>query len=67
MIDAMRDKLADNVKLTHLALTEPKTVGNSDLRNREKNGAGCKPQQRIPLEAPRSKSGVPRLMFLAES
>jgi hypothetical protein len=42
-----RKKLADKTKLKHLALVEPKTVGNSDLRDRERNGAGCKPQQRI--------------------
>jgi hypothetical protein len=37
--------------LKHVALGETKTVGNSDLRDRERNGAGCKRQQRIPLEA----------------
>lgn len=32
-------KIADKIKLTHLALVETKTVGNGDLRDRERNGA----------------------------
>jgi hypothetical protein len=40
--------------VTHLVLVELKTVGNSELKERESNGAGYKRQQRIPLEAARS-------------
>jgi hypothetical protein len=49
-----RKKIADKIKMTHLALVETKTVGNSDFRDRERNRVGVKRQQRIPLEAPRS-------------
>jgi hypothetical protein len=51
--EPQKGKKADK-KLTHLSLMEPKTVGNSDSIGRERNGAGCKRQQRIPLEVPRS-------------
>ncbi len=51
--EPQKGKKADK-KLTHLSLMEPKTVGNSDSRDKERNGAGCMLQKRISLEAPRS-------------
>jgi hypothetical protein len=53
-IENRMKKIADKIKMTHLALVETKTVGNSNLRDRERNGAGCKLRQRIPREAARS-------------
>jgi hypothetical protein len=49
-----RGKRADKIKLTHLVLVEPKNAGNSELKERDRNGAGYKRQQSIPLEAARS-------------
>jgi hypothetical protein len=49
-------KIADKIKMTHLALVETKTVGKSDFRDRERNRAGVKRQQRILLEAPEKVS-----------
>ena len=49
-----RKRIAVNIKLPHLVQVEPKNAGNSELKERESNGAGYKRQQRIPLEAARS-------------
>jgi hypothetical protein len=50
--------------LTHIDLVETKTVRNRELRDRERNGGGCKRQQRIPLEAARSFLDQDRTLVL---